>query len=222
MQDEQCMPKPRTQNVVTTLTSDAALHLPTLVRRLSARYGCEYNPKRFAAITMRIREKCCNRKHDLTATALFFRSGKIVCTGARSIAQSRWALIRFVQILRSIGFPVSFRGYEVQNIVSSVRVNGVVDLHAMASANALNCSYEPQQFPGLIFRVKNINQVCLVFRSGQVVITGAKQQLDIDNAFKRVYSVIMSFVIQQGKQKLIVCDALSASEHSEASESDSD
>lgn len=213
MHEEQlCIPKPRTQNVVTTLTSDAALHLPTLVRRLSARYGCEYNPKRFAAITMRIREKCYKREHDLTATALFFRSGKIVCTGARSIAQSRWALIRFVQILRSTGFPVSFRGYEVQNMVASARVDGVVDLHAMASANALNCSYEPQQFPGLIFRVKNINQVCLVFKSGQVVITGAKKQSDVDNAFKTVYPIIASFVIQKGMKKLIAHDILSDSD----------
>jgi transcription initiation factor TFIID TATA-box-binding protein len=216
MRDELHISKPRTQNVVTTLTSDAALHLPTLVRRLGVRYGCEYNPKRFAAITMRIREKCYNRKYDLTATALFFRSGKIVCTGARSIAQSRWALIRFVQILRSSGFPVSFRGYEVQNMVASVRVNGVIDLHAMASANAMNCSYEPQQFPGLIFRVKNINQVCLVFKSGQVVITGAKKQQDIDNVFNTVHPIILSFVIQQGTQKLIVSEPLSDSEYSDS------
>jgi transcription initiation factor TFIID TATA-box-binding protein len=104
---------------------------------------------------------------------------------------------------------VSFRGYEVQNMVSSVRINGVIDLKAMAVANALNCSYEPQQFPGLIFRMKNINQVCLVFKSGQVVITGAKRQCDIDSAFKAVYPIILSFVMQQGTKKLIMCDEIS-------------
>ena len=185
---------PRVQNVVTTLTTGASLHLPTVVQRLSASYGCEYNPKRFAAVTMRIRERSTLPGATLTATALFFRSGKIVCTGARSVAQSRWALIRFVKILRSVGFPTSMRGYQVQNIVGSTSVGAQVNLDAMAAANVLQCNYEPQQFPGLVFRVKEQRQVCLVFQSGELVITGAKRTHQLVSAFNKVLSVLKQFV----------------------------
>ena len=195
---------PTIQNVVTTLTSGASLHLPTVVERLSKTYGCEYNPKRFAAITVRIKES--NDGHALTATALFFRSGKIVCTGARSVALSRWALIRFVSIIRSIGFPVSMRGYEVQNMVASTSIGKQINLTQMAAAHTLNCHYEPEQFPGLVFRVRDSKQVCLLFESGQIVITGAKKHSHVTRAYKVVYPLILNFVYQQPMKKLQTVD----------------
>lgn len=195
---------PSIQNVVTTLTSGANLHLPTLVQRLSGTYGCEYNPRRFAAITVRIRES--NNSHALTATALFFRSGKIVCTGARSVALSRWALIQFVKIIRSIGFPVSMRGYEVQNMVANTSIGKQIDLRRMAATHTLNCNYEPEQFPGLVFRVQGSRQVCLLFESGQIVITGAKKHVHVMRAFKAVYPIIMNFVSEQPMRRLQTVD----------------
>jgi transcription initiation factor TFIID TATA-box-binding protein len=76
--------------------------------------NAEYNPKRFAAVIMRLREP--------KSTALIFTSGKMVCTGARTEDLSKKAAKKFARILRKIGFETKFRDFTVQNIVGSCDV----------------------------------------------------------------------------------------------------
>ncbi|XP_054806233.1 TATA-box-binding protein isoform X3 [Prosopis cineraria] len=71
---------PTLQNIVSTVNLDCKLDLKAIA--LQAR-NAEYNPKRFAAVIMRIREP--------KTTALIFASGKMVCTGAKSEQQSKLA-----------------------------------------------------------------------------------------------------------------------------------
>lgn len=104
--------------------------------------------------------------------------------------------MHFVCMLKSIGFPVSMRGYEVQNMVASTTIGRQIDLQRMAESHVLNCNYEPQQFPGLIFRVRETKQVCLVFRSGQIVITGAKRNSHIVRAYRTMLSIVMQFAYE--------------------------
>lgn len=61
--------------------------------------NAEYNPKRFAAVIMRIREP--------RTTALIFSSGKMVCTGAKSEEDSRLAARKYARIIQKLAFPVS-------------------------------------------------------------------------------------------------------------------
>lgn len=63
--------------------------------------NAEYNPKRFAAVIMRIREP--------RTTALIFSSGKMVCTGAKSEEDSRLAARKYARIIQKLGFTVSFK-----------------------------------------------------------------------------------------------------------------
>lgn len=62
--------------------------------------NAEYNPKRFAAVIMRIREP--------RTTALIFSSGKMVCTGAKSEDDSKLAARKYARIIQKLGFEVSF------------------------------------------------------------------------------------------------------------------
>lgn len=84
------------RNIVSTVNLNCKLDLKKIA--LHAR-NAEYNPKRFAAVIMRIREP--------RTTALIFSSGKMVCTGAKSEGDSRLAARKYARIIQKLGFPVS-------------------------------------------------------------------------------------------------------------------
>ncbi|CAI9112917.1 OLC1v1013426C1 [Oldenlandia corymbosa var. corymbosa] len=174
---------PTLQNVVSTVNLDCRLDLKSIA--LQAR-NAEYNPKRFSAVIMRIREP--------KTTALIFASGKIVCTGAKNEQQSRLAARRYARIVQKLGYPeVQFKDFKVQNVVGSCDVKFTVRLEGLAHSHGNFCTYEPELFPGLIYRMKEPKVVLLVFVSGKIVLTGAKNREEIDNAFENIYPVLTEF-----------------------------
>ncbi|KAK9701100.1 Transcription factor TFIID (or TATA-binding protein, TBP) [Popillia japonica] len=99
---------PQLQNIVSTVNLNCKLDLKKIA--LHAR-NAEYNPKRFAAVIMRIREP--------RTTALIFSSGKMVCTGAKSEDDSRLAARKYARIIQKLGFPAKFLDFKIQNMVGS-------------------------------------------------------------------------------------------------------
>jgi transcription initiation factor TFIID TATA-box-binding protein len=177
---EKC--KPKLQNIVSTLNLKCELDLRDIA--LKAR-NAEYNPRRFAAVIMRIREP--------KTTALIFASGKMVCTGARNEEDSRKASRQYAKIIRKLGFNVKFTEFKIQNIVGSCDVQFPIRLEGLASEHSKFCNYEPEMFPGLIYRMGNPKIVLLIFVSGKIVLTGAKERDDIYKAFENIYSVLLNF-----------------------------
>ncbi|KAG7657605.1 TATA-box binding protein [Arabidopsis suecica] len=154
---------PTLQNIVSTVNLDCKLDLKAIA--LQAR-NAEYNPKRFAAVIMRIREP--------KTTALIFASGKMVCTGAKSEHLSKLAARKYARIVQKLGFPAKFKDFKIQNIVGSCDVKFPIRLEGLAYSHSAFSSYEPELFPGLIYRMKLPKIVLLIFVSGKIVITGAK------------------------------------------------
>eukprot|EP00958_Prasinococcus_capsulatus_P007443 scaffold696_cov417-Prasinococcus_capsulatus_cf.AAC.1 len=154
---------PTLQNIVATVNLDCKLDLKKIA--LHAR-NAEYNPKRFAAVIMRIREP--------KTTALVFASGKVVCTGAKSEADAKLAARKYAKIVSKLDFKVSFKDFKIQNMVGSTDVRFPIRLEGLAFAHAKFSSYEPELFPGLIYRMLHPKIVLLIFVSGKVVLTGAK------------------------------------------------
>lgn len=165
-----------------TVNLDCALDLKYIA--LHAR-NAEYNPKRFAAVIMRIREP--------KSTALIFASGKMVCTGAKSEQEARMAARKYARILQKLKFAVSFKEFKVQNMVGSCDVRFPIRLEGLATAHGIFCSYEPELFPGLIYRMQQPKIVLLVFVSGKVVLTGAKKREEIYQAFENIYPVLQEY-----------------------------
>jgi len=147
--------------------------------------NAEYNPKRFAAVIMRIREP--------KTTALIFASGKMVCTGARNEEDSRKASRQYAKIIRKLGFNVKFTEFKIQNIVGSCDIQFPIRLEGLASEHAKFCNYEPEMFPGLIYRMIVPKIVLLIFVSGKIVLTGAKVREEIYEAFENIYPVLTEF-----------------------------
>ncbi|XP_056637171.1 uncharacterized protein LOC130892186 [Diorhabda carinulata] len=173
---------PQLQNIVSTVNLSCKLDLKKIA--LHAR-NAEYNPKRFAAVIMRIREP--------RTTALIFSSGKMVCTGAKSEEDSRLAARKYARIIQKLGFPAKFLDFKIQNMVGSCDVKFPIRLEGLVLTHSSFSSYEPELFPGLIYRMVKPRIVLLIFVSGKVVLTGAKVRQEIYEAFDNIYPILKSF-----------------------------
>lgn len=175
---------PTLQNVVATVNLGIkGLDLKRIALKCR---NASYNQKRFAAVIMRIR--------DPKTTALIFSSGKMVCTGAKSENESRLASRKYCRILQKLGYEnATHTDFKIQNIVGSCDVGFPVWLEQLANDHHQFCSYEPELFPGLIYRMLEPKIVLLIFVSGKIVLTGAKVQADINTAFNKIYPTLMGY-----------------------------
>ena len=170
--------KIRIENVVATTSVGVELDLKVIALALD---GAEYEPEQFPGIVYRIKE-------PKTAT-LLFRSGKLVCTGAKSIDDVHTAIKTVIQRVSEAGIRVTKDPkIEVQNIVASSDLQTDLNLNAIAISLGLDrVEYEPEQFPGLVYRIDVPKVVALLFGSGKIVCTGAKKTEDIKVAVQKIY-----------------------------------
>jgi len=133
---------------------------------------------------MRIREP--------KTTALIFASGKMVVTGAKSEDDSKLASRKYARIIQKLGFNAKFTDFKIQNIVGSCDIKFPIRLEGLASHHHLFSSYEPELFPGLIYRMMTPKIVLLIFVSGKIVLTGAKVREEIYRAFETIYPTLNS------------------------------
>jgi transcription initiation factor TFIID TATA-box-binding protein len=169
----------QTENVVASTRIDQEVNLETLANDLK---GVSYDPESFPGIVYRIREP--------KAASLIFRSGKIVCTGAQSRAEVREAISITFDELSELGLTVPDEPEViVQNMVTSGELSASLNLNAIAIGLGLeNVEYEPEQFPGLVYRMNEPKVVTLLFGSGKLVITGGKRPEDAEETIKNVQS----------------------------------
>ena len=167
------------ENVVASSGIDRELDLQRVAADLK---GVEYDPDRFPGLLY--------RTTDPKATSLLFRSGKIVATGASSIENVHTAIGIAITELETLGIPVPEEPpITVQNIVASADLGQSLNLNAMAIGLGLeHVEYEPEQFPGLVYRLDEPSVVVLFFGSGKVVVTGGKQPDDAAAAIEAVIS----------------------------------
>jgi len=153
------------QNVVASTGIEQELDLDALAVDLT---GSSYDPENFPGVVYRLQEP--------KAAMLIFRSGKIVCTGANSIEAVHEALEIAFDRLRDLDIPVPDEPeITVQNIVSTADLGTSLNLNAIAIGFGLeHVEYEPEQFPGLVYRLDDPDVVVLLFGSGKLVITGGK------------------------------------------------
>jgi len=142
----------------------------------------EYRPEQFPGLVFRLKKP--------RTTTLIFGSGKMVCTGARSEKDVMRALKRVVRKLKKYGVIILGRpDIEIVNIVASASLGVAVDLvglYMSERGKGGNIMYEPEQFPGLIYRMENPNAVVLVFASGKLVCTGAKREENVHQAISKL------------------------------------
>jgi len=167
------------QNIVAAATLNQKVDLNAVVKSFP---GVEYRPEQFPGLVFRLRR-------PKTAT-LIFNSGKMVCTGARSEKESRRAIMTVVKELKKGGIVIIRKpDLKVVNIVASARLGGNVDLEKAVTTLG-KTMYEPEQFPGLIYRMDEPKVVMLIFASGNLVCTGAKKEQDVYDAVHKLHGIL--------------------------------
>src|SRR5450759_4035669 len=171
------------ENVVASTAIGAKLDLN---QNITVIEGAEHHKERFPGVVYRT-------KSPKTA-ALIFGSGKIVCTGAKSIADVNTGLTKVFEKLREMGTEIMDKPeIKIQNIVASANLGRVLNLNAIAIGLGLeNIEYEPEQFPGLVYRLSEPKVVVLLFGSGKLVVTGGRVPEDAANAVDRIVKELKS------------------------------
>ncbi|MFA7562857.1 MAG: TATA-box-binding protein [Methanoculleus sp.] len=171
------------ENIVASAKVTESLDLPSLASRLK---DAEYNKKRFPGVVLRMQ--------DPKIAALVFGSGKVVLTGAKSIDNLSRGLEILVEKLRALDIDIpGSPTYKVQNIVTSADLGTPINLNKIAVGfNLDKIEYEPEQFPGLVYRLDDPKVVVLLFGSGKLIITGGKVPEDAQRAVQRILSELSS------------------------------
>ncbi len=135
-----------------------------------------FTKKKFPGLVYRTKEP--------KSAFLIFRSGKVVCTGSKTEEGVRKVMDKLSADLRGIGVEVvEHPEFKVQNIVASASVGRELNLGAIVLGLELEgMEYEPEVFPGLVYRIKEPKSAILIFSSGRLVITGGKTIEDCEKS----------------------------------------
>ena len=170
------------QNIVASAALDQKINLLDIMKVFR---NVEYRPKQFPGLVFRL-------KRPKTAT-LIFSSGKMVCTGAKSEKEARSAVMKVVRELKTGGIIILGKPkIVIQNIVASANLHGKIDIETAADVMD-NVMYEPEQFPGAIYRMTEPKVVLLVFASGKLVITGAKREEQVQDAVEKIRALLIDY-----------------------------
>ena len=167
------------ENVVASADIMQKMDLDEITRKFP---DVEYHPDQFPGLVFRL-------KIPKTAT-LIFTSGKMVCTGSKSEEMAKKAVKTVVQNLRKGGIKIKKNAVvTIQNMVASINLGGKIHLE-QAARTLPRSMYEPEQFPGLIHRMVDPKTVILLFSSGKLVCTGAKQEADVYRSVNNLHVVL--------------------------------
>jgi len=182
------------ENVVATVTVEITekIDLNQIARKHAE---VEYNPERFPGLVMRIEKP--------RATILIFSTGKMVVTGLRKASEAERVVDKVVKNIRKAGIKLSNPEITIQNIVASGDLHTNIDLN-MAAIVMEYAMYEPEVFPGLIYRMQEPKTVFLIFSTGRIVCTGAKQKEIVRDAVKKLNQQVRELGV--AKKELIDSD----------------
>ncbi len=163
------------QNIVATTSLEEEVSLTKLAR---TNPNTEYNPDTFPGLVLRIKEP--------KSAVLVFSSGNLVCTGTKSVSQVKDVVQQVIKQLKKVGVNVKIvPKIKVQNIVAS----GAMDLDLNLNTLALeleNTEYEPEQFPGLVYKLEDPTATFLLFSNGKLVCTGTKSKAQLTDSMEQL------------------------------------
>ena len=163
------------QNIVASTSLEKDI---PLIRLAEALPNTEYNPEQFPGLVMRIREP--------KTSALIFSSGKIVCTGAKSMTKVKESIKEIIKNIEKINIKITVVPIiKVQNMVASGAIGMDLNLNDLAM-RLENTEYEPEQFPGLVYKLPETRATFLLFSNGKIVCTGTRSETKLREALDQL------------------------------------
>jgi len=158
------------ENIVATTQIADELDIQHLVNEIE---NSKYDPDEFPGLILHYSEP--------NTISFLFSSGKVVCTGAKNIKDAENAIYKTINnIQNSVVSTVKEPKIEILNIVSSSDIGRKLNLKSIVDNILLdNVEYNPEKFPGLIYKMDDIGMMSILFESGKIVFTGAKKLEDV-------------------------------------------
>ncbi len=176
------------QNIVATSSLGKPVSLTKLARMHA---NTEYNPEQFPGLVLRIAKP--------KSAVLVFSSGNLVCTGTKSVQQVKEVVQQVIKQLAKIGVKITDKPkITVQNIVASGSIDLDLNLNFLA-LELQNTEYEPEQFPGLVYKLDNPVTTFLLFSNGKLVCTGTKNREQLEDAMKQLNKNVRAAIKNQKK-----------------------
>ena len=175
--------KPKTslkiQNIVATTSLGKDVPLTKLAKTIP---NTEYSPEQFPGLVLRVKEP--------KSAVLVFSSGNLVCTGTKSVAQVKLVIEQVIKTLKKINVNITDKPkITVQNIVASGNINMMLNLNYLA-LELENTEYEPEQFPGLVYKLVEPNATFLLFSNGKLVCTGTKNNQQLNDSMEQLIATL--------------------------------
>ncbi len=177
--------------VVNIVVSSSLKHEIPLEKMAATLSNTEYNPEQFPGLVIRIK--------DPKTSALIFSSGNIVCTGARSMDKVDESIKKIIKSLEKIGIKITIKPeVTIQNIVASGSIGVDLNLNELAM-KLKNTEYEPEQFPGLVYKLPEAKATFLLFSNGKIVCTGTKSEEEVNKALDKLIENLKAVMKQKKK-----------------------
>lgn len=171
------------QNIVATTSLEKPVPLTKLAR---TQPNTEYNPETFPGLVLRIKEP--------KSAVLVFSSGNLVCTGTKSLPQVRKVIDEVIKQLKKVNVKITIKPkITVQNLVASGTINLQLNLNYLA-LEMENTEYEPEQFPGLVYKLEDSNATFLLFSNGKLVCTGTKNKQQLEDSMTQLLKNIKAIL----------------------------
>src|SRR5271157_3676827 len=185
----------KVENVVATVSVTLGQGEKVDLNQIARKYpDCEYNPERFPGLVMRVVAP--------KATILVFSTGKMVVTGLRDANEAEAVVANVIKRMKQAKVDIkSEPEITIQNIVASGDLHVPVDLNE-ASVIMVNAMYEPEVFPGLIYRMADQKTVFLSFSTGRIVCTGAKTKEIVGEAVEKLVEEVKKLGLAMVKSGL--------------------
>lgn len=119
----------------------------------------------------------------------FYRSGKFSCTGIKRVEQIEEVADRVLSLLKEIGLEYEIQNIDINTMIFIDNIQTRFNLgNLLCNLDAKKASYEPEQFPALIYR--DWGAALLLFSTGKVTIAGCKSKIEAELALKNFKELI--------------------------------
>ncbi len=161
------------ENIVASAQVSDSFDIALLAEKIP---DSSYNPDEFNGLTIKFETP--------KIAVLIMSNGKLVCTGGKSQEEIKNAIEKTVTKIRDAGFNIKQK-YKInyENIIASTDLEKPMDLEKISKGLPIqNVTYEPSEFPGVIYKADDYDSILLLFSSGKLVCTGAKKIEDATKA----------------------------------------
>ena len=168
--------------IVNMVVSTDFKHPLNLEKIASTLPNTEYNPEQFPGLVIRLKTP--------KSSALLFTTGRVVCTGAKTMKEVKESIHKIMKLLERVKVKITIEPeIKVQNMVASGALGFALNLNDLVM-KLRNVEYEPEQFPGLVYKIKEPKASFLLFSNGKIVCTGVKSRKEADDAVAKLEATL--------------------------------